>query len=248
MDIEKNGLQSCGKGPAGSFTGTLRIAPLIAATSILLLLVAPASAPAQQTGGDADAAPPPASTARDTPSVKIARSGSRPSSTGPAENFTGSVRVEPLFAATESSRAAGASVSFEPGARSAWHTHPRGQVLLVTAGVGRVQQWGGPVEEIRQGDVVWTPPGVKHWHGAAPDSPMTHTAIQEHLDGKVVEWLEKVSDEQYGRPVAGSGDVKGGPTMSDEPEARSNPLGDIASAGSYRAMNERESIKVMVQP
>lgn len=89
-------------------------------------------------------------------------------------------------------------MSFEPGARSAWHTHPRGQILIVTAGVGRVQQWGGRVEEIQVGDVVWTPPGVKHWHGASPNAAMTHIAIQEHLDGKVVNWLEKVSDEQYG--------------------------------------------------
>jgi quercetin dioxygenase-like cupin family protein len=130
--------------------------------------------------------------------IIIMRSGSRPSQAGPAESFTGSVRVMPLFEAKDSSRASGASVSFEPGARSAWHTHPRGQILIVTAGAGRVQQWGGPVEEIRVGDVVWTPPGVKHWHGASPDTAMTHIAIQEHLDGKVVDWLEKVSDEQYG--------------------------------------------------
>lgn len=132
--------------------------------------------------------------------ITITRSGSQPSRQGPAENFTGSVRVTPLFAANDPSRASGASVSFEPGARSAWHTHPRGQVLIVTSGVGRVQQWGGPVEEIRAGDVVWTPPGVKHWHGASPSTAMTHIAIQEHLDGKVVNWLEKVSDAQYGAP------------------------------------------------
>ena len=132
--------------------------------------------------------------------IVITRSGSRPSQAGPAANFTGSVRVTPLFEAKDSSRAAGASVSFEPGARSAWHTHPRGQILIVTAGVGRVQQSGGPVEEIREGDIVWTPPGVKHWHGASPETAMTHIAIQEHLDGKVVDWLEKVSDEQYGGP------------------------------------------------
>ena len=107
------------------------------------------------------------------------------------------MRIEPLFAATAQSRAAGASVSFEPGARTAWHTHPRGQVLIVTMGVGRVQRRGGPVEEIRPGDVVWTPPGVEHWHGAAPTTAMTHIAIQEALDGKAVEWMEKVTDEQY---------------------------------------------------
>jgi quercetin dioxygenase-like cupin family protein len=131
--------------------------------------------------------------------MRITRSGTQPSQKGPAEWFTGSVRVDPLFQASDPSRASGASVTFEPGARSAWHTHPLGQVLIVTSGVGRVQQWGGRVEEIRAGDVVWTPPGVKHWHGASPTTAMTHIAIQEALDGKVVEWMEKVTDEQYGR-------------------------------------------------
>jgi 4-carboxymuconolactone decarboxylase len=109
--------------------------------------------------------------------------------------------VDPLFQANDPSRTSGASVTFEPGARSAWHTHPAGQILIVTAGLGRVQRWGGPIEEIRQGDVVWIPPGLKHWHGASPNTAMTHIAIQEHLDGKVVEWLEKVSDAQNGAPV-----------------------------------------------
>ena len=129
--------------------------------------------------------------------ILITRSGSQPAQQGPAASFTGTVRVTPLFAATESTRASGASVAFDAGARSAWHTHPRGQTLIVTSGVGRVQQWGGAVEEIRPGDVIWTPPGVKHWHGAAPDSAMTHIAIQEHEGGKVVEWMEKVTDAQY---------------------------------------------------
>jgi quercetin dioxygenase-like cupin family protein len=129
----------------------------------------------------------------------IQRAGSQPSATGPAERFTGAVRVDPLFPARDPGRASSGSVMFEPGARSAWHTHPLGQILIVTAGVGRVQQWGGAVQEIRPGDVVWIPPAVKHWHGAAPTTAMTHIAIQEHLDGKVVDWMEKVSDEQYGR-------------------------------------------------
>ena len=128
----------------------------------------------------------------------ITRSGSRPTLQGPSETFTGTVHVTPRFDATDGMGASRASVSFEPGARSAWHRHPRGQVLIVTAGVGRVQQWGGAIEEIRAGDVVWTPPGVKHWHGASPTTSMTHLAIQEALDGKAVEWLEKVTDEQYG--------------------------------------------------
>ncbi|HXD42618.1 MAG TPA: cupin domain-containing protein [Ramlibacter sp.] len=138
-----------------------------------------------------------AATAQAQLELKIARAGSQPPSQGPAGYFTGSVRVDPLFQAIEPGRTSGAYVSFEPGARSAWHTHPFGQTLVVTAGVGRVQRWGGAIEEIRPGDVVSIPPGVKHWHGAAPGTGMTHIAIQEHQDGKTVEWLEKVSDAQY---------------------------------------------------
>jgi quercetin dioxygenase-like cupin family protein len=131
--------------------------------------------------------------------MEITRSGSRPSAKGPAEYFTGTVRVDPLFAPPEPARASGSSVTFEPGARTAWHAHPLGQTLIVTAGCGRVQCEGGVVAEIRPGDVVWIPPGVKHWHGAAPSTAMTHIAIQEKLDGKVVEWTEKVSDEEYSK-------------------------------------------------
>ena len=129
--------------------------------------------------------------------MDIKRAGSQPSRPGPAEYFTGAARIDPLFPATAPARAVGNSVSFEPGARTAWHTHPLGQTLLVTAGCGRAQRWGGPVEEIRPGDVVWFPPGEKHWHGAAPTTAMTHIAIQEQLDGKTVDWMEQVSDEQY---------------------------------------------------
>lgn len=131
--------------------------------------------------------------------LDIKRAGSQPSRNGPAENFTGSVRVDPLFPANEPSRTSGGAVTFEPGARSAWHTHPLGQTLIVTSGAGSVQRWGGPIEEIRPGDVIWTPPGVKHWHGAAPTTALTHIAIQEALNGKNVDWMEKVSDEQYMR-------------------------------------------------
>jgi quercetin dioxygenase-like cupin family protein len=134
--------------------------------------------------------------------MDIKRAGSQPSAKGPAEYFTGTVRVDPLFEAPEPARARGASVTFEPGARSAWHTHPLGQTLIVTAGCGWTQCWGGPIEEIRQGDVISCLPGVKHWHGATPTTAMTHIAIQEALNGKVVEWMEKVSDEQY---LAGPG-------------------------------------------
>ena len=137
------------------------------------------------------------STKRQEFSMDIKRVGTQPSSKGPADWFTGTVRIDPLFQAHAPARAVGASVTFEPGARTAWHTHPLGQTLIVTAGCGLAQRWGGPIEEIRPGDVVWFPPGEKHWHGAAPTTAMTHIAIQEELDGKVVEWMEKVSDEQY---------------------------------------------------
>jgi quercetin dioxygenase-like cupin family protein len=129
--------------------------------------------------------------------MQIKRAGSQPSAKGPSEWFTGSVRIDPLFQAPDPAFVQGAGVTFEPGARTAWHTHPLGQTLIVTAGCGWVQCEGGPVEEIRPGDVVWFPPGVKHWHGATPTTGMTHIAIQEKLNGKVVDWLEHVSDQQY---------------------------------------------------
>lgn len=129
--------------------------------------------------------------------MEIKRAGSQSSVKGPAEWFTGNVRIDPLFQAPDPARAVGAIVTFEPGARTAWHTHPLGQTLIVTSGFGRVQRWGSPVEEIRPGDVVWFAPGEKHWHGAAPSAAMSHIAIQERLDGNAVDWMEKVSDEQY---------------------------------------------------
>ncbi|MGG3575165.1 carboxymuconolactone decarboxylase family protein [Bacillus gobiensis] len=132
-------------------------------------------------------------------SQTITRSGSQPSSKGPAEYFTGNVRIDPLFSENDSAEYGGAYVTFQPGARSAWHTHPTGQRLIVTDGVGWTQEWGGQIEEIREGDVVWCPPGVKHWHGASPATKMTHIALTGVVDGKNVEWLEKVSDEQYNR-------------------------------------------------
>jgi quercetin dioxygenase-like cupin family protein len=130
--------------------------------------------------------------------MEIRRAGSQPSGKGPADWFTGAVRVDRLFEAPQPARIVAASVTFEPGARTAWHTHPFGQTLVVTAGCGRAQRWAGPIEEIRPGDVVWFAPGEKHWHGAAPATAMTHIAIQEKLDGKTVDWLEHVSDAQYG--------------------------------------------------
>jgi quercetin dioxygenase-like cupin family protein len=129
--------------------------------------------------------------------MEITRAGSQPSAKGPTDWFTGTVRIDPLFQRSAPARVAGASVTFEPGARTAWHTHPLGQTLFVTAGCGLAQREGGPVDEIRPGDVVWFPPNEKHWHGASPTTAMTHIAIQEALDGKAVEWMEQVSDAQY---------------------------------------------------
>lgn len=131
--------------------------------------------------------------------MDIRKSGSKPSGKGPAEYFTGRVRIDPLLSPPEPARVAGAHVTFEPGARTAWHTHPLGQHLIVTSGLGWVQREGGPVEEIRPGEVIWFEPGEKHWHGATPETAMSHIAIQEKLNGSPVDWMEHVSDEQYRR-------------------------------------------------
>lgn len=156
------------------------------------------------------------------PDLAISRGGSRTITEGQAAYFTGTVRVEMLLAPQGASRASGGSVTFSPGARTAWHTHPLGQTLIVTAGVGRVQRWGGAVEEIRPGDVVRIPPGVKHWHGAAPSSAMTHIAIAESLEGKTVDWMEHVSDAQY-QPRAAA------PTVTAAQPSRAQQLfGDVA--------------------
>ncbi len=130
--------------------------------------------------------------------MEIKRIGTQPSGKGPAEYFTGTVRIDPLFSPPDPSRLSNALVTFEPGARTAWHTHPLGQTLIVTAGCGWVQREGGPTEEVRPGDVVWFEPGEKHWHGAKPTTAMTHIALQERLNGSPVDWMEQVSDEQYG--------------------------------------------------
>jgi 4-carboxymuconolactone decarboxylase len=164
-------------------------------------------------------------TAAGAPEMRISRPADRPTQAGPDAYFTGAVRITPLFDATPTSRASGGSVTFERGARSAWHTHPLGQTLVVTSGTGRVQRWGGPIQEIREGDVVWTPPGVKHWHGAGPTTAMTHTAIQEALDGRNVDWLEKVSDAQYESLPA-----RRASNMPDDSTAARGPYADIAPA------------------
>jgi 4-carboxymuconolactone decarboxylase len=164
-------------------------------------------------------------TSRGQEMIRITRSNSQPASAGQVDNFTGSVRVEDFFQAEAPARTSGARVTFEPGARTAWHTHPLGQTLIVTAGTGRVQPWGDPVDEIRQGDVVWVPPGQKHWHGAAPNSSMTHFAIAEHLDGKAVEWMEKVSDGQYGAPLRGQAPAS---KLGARPRPSQAAMGDFA--------------------
>ena len=175
---------------------------LIAATAVSLFLFALASAQVQ-----------------DQQTIKITRRGTLTSQQGPSENFTGSVSVQYLVQAKAPARTSSALVTFQPGARTAWHTHPLGQVLIVTAGTGRVQRWGDPVDEIRQGDVIWIPPGQKHWHGASPTSAMSHIAIVEALDGKSVDWMEKVSDAQYGAPIRAQG---ASPSSGDRPISKSD--------------------------
>jgi 4-carboxymuconolactone decarboxylase len=161
--------------------------------SLLVLLAAPLHG--QQAGG------PSLSSAPDERAVVVLRSQAQASRQGPAENFTGSVRVDQVFQASTPGRVSGARVTFEPGARTAWHSHPLGQTLIVASGVGRVQRWGDPIEEIRPGDLVWIPAGQKHWHGASPTSGMSHIAIVERVDGKSTDWMEKVTDDQYRAPV-----------------------------------------------
>ena len=159
-------------------------------------------------------------------SIRITPSGSQTPGQGPVENFSGSVRVDHVFRADAPGRVAGALVTFEPVARTAWHIHPLGQTLIVTAGVGRIQRWGDPVHELRTGDVVWIPPGQKHWHGAAPDSSMAHIAISEALDGQTVEWMEKVSDRQYQASL--SAEETATPAAGAKPRPSQRAIGDFA--------------------
>jgi 4-carboxymuconolactone decarboxylase len=163
--------------------------------------------------------------AQDSQAIKIVRNGSQASRSGPAEYFTGSVRIEPLFEATDPSRASGASVTFAPAARTAWHSHALGQILVVTGGVGRVQRWDDPIEEIRTGDVVWIPPGQKHWHGASPNNSMSHIGIVESPGGERTTWLEHVSDEQFGAPLRAQAESAG---SGDQPRPSQRAIGDLA--------------------
>src|SRR5207247_209707 len=194
---------------------------LIAVTALTFSLFAPAFAQTNQTGSSSNSA---GAQAPGSQSIKIMRSGSQSSRQGAAENFSGKVRVDPLFEASAPGRARGSLVTFDPGARTAWHTHPLGQVLIVTAGVGRVQRWGDPVDEIRQGDVVWIPAGQKHWHGAAPNSSMAHIGMVEALDGKTVDWMEKVSDAQYAASQRGATV----PANTQQPRPSQAAMGDFA--------------------
>jgi quercetin dioxygenase-like cupin family protein len=172
---------------------------LLTATVMSLFLLASACTHANEARAASGSGAPSIASSEDSQIISITRSGSQPSSKGPAEYFTGVVRIDSRFQGRDPARVGGGIVTFEPGARTAWHTHPLGQTLIVTAGAGLIQQWGGPIQEMKQGDVVWIPPGVKHWHGATATTGMAHIAIAERLDGKTADWMEKVSDEQYRR-------------------------------------------------
>lgn len=193
---------------------------------VLVSLAALAAAPlhGQPAGGPA------IPTASDERAVVVLRSEAQTSRQGPAENFTGSVRVGQQFQASNPGRASGARVTFEPGARTAWHSHPLGQTLIVTSGVGRVQRWGDPVDEITPGDLVWIPAGQKHWHGASPTIGMTHIAIVEQHDGKSTDWMEKVTDEQYGAPVRPRPAAAAAPdaTPAGQPTPAQRLIGDFS--------------------
>lgn len=185
----------------------MRLLPAIAISLGMLASVAQSQAPGSQEA------------------IRITRSSSQPPRPGPAENFTGAVRIDTPIQTDAPARMSGARVVFEPGSRTAWHTHPLGQILIVTAGTGRVQRWGDPVDEIRQGDVVWIPPGQKHWHGAAPNSSMAHIAILERLDGRSVEWMEEVSDAQYSAPLR---DQATSADAGERPRPSQGAIGDFA--------------------
>jgi 4-carboxymuconolactone decarboxylase len=194
------------------------------AVVLVSLVVSAAPLHGQQAGGSA------MTTASDESAIVVTRSETQASRPGPAEHFTGSVRVDQHFQASAPGRVFGARVAFEPGARTAWHTHPLGQTLIVTSGVGRVQRWGDPVDEIRPGDVVWIPAGQKHWHGASPTTSMTHIAIVERLDGKSVDWMEEVTDEQYGAALRPRPAATAAPDAApaDQPTRAQQLMGDLA--------------------
>jgi len=189
---------------------------LIVASFLALSLLVSASAQSNQASTVS-------AVVQDSQTIKITRSGTLASQQGPAENFTGSVSIQFLEQARPPARTSSALVTFQPGARTAWHSHPLGQILIVTAGAGRVQRWGDAIDEIKQGDIVWIPPGQKHWHGASPTSSMSHIAIVEALDGKSADWMEKVSDAQYGAPVRAQASVS--PSSVERPSQKA--IGDF---------------------
>ena len=172
---------------------------LLAATVISIFLLASASAQINQPRTASGSGAPPVASSGDSQTIGIMRSGSQPSAKGSVEYFTGAVCIDSRFQRSDPARVGGGIVTFEPGARTAWHTHPLGQTLIVTAGGGLIQQWGGPIQEMKPGDVVWIPPDVKHWHGATATTGLTHIAIAEKLEGRTSDWMEQVSDEQYHR-------------------------------------------------
>ena len=180
------------------------------AAAVVMLSVLASEAAFAQAGGPSGPESLQTRSSQDAQRIKVTRSGEHSPTQAPADHFTGSASVDRFLTENGPSHTSGASVAFEPGARTAWHSHPLGQTLIVTAGAGWVQQWGGQVQEIRQGDIVWIPPGIKHWHGATASTSMTHIGIQESLDGKAVEWMEQVSDQQYRNPRSISEGVAGG--------------------------------------
>jgi 4-carboxymuconolactone decarboxylase len=194
------------------------------AAALVSLFVSAAPLHGQPPGGSA------VTTAPGEEAIVVTRREAQASRQGPADNFTGSVRVDQQFQASAPGRASGARATFEPGARTAWHSHPLGQTLVVTSGVGRVQRWGDPVDEIRPGDVVWIPPGQKHWHGASPTIGMSHLAIAERLDGRSVDWMEKVTDEQYGAALRSRPGAAAAPDAAPagQPTPAQRLMGDLA--------------------
>ena len=194
------------------------------ATTVMVFSVLASEAAFGQAGEPSTSDARHTSASQESQRIRVTRSGEHISTKAPAEHFTGSASIDRFLPENPPSHMSGASVAFEPGARTAWHTHPLGQTLIVTAGTGWVQQWGGQVQEIRQGDIIWIPPGIKHWHGGTANTSMTHISVQESLDGKTVEWAEKVSDQQYGTAQSTSA---GAPGSAKEPSAAQKLMGDF---------------------
>jgi 4-carboxymuconolactone decarboxylase len=194
------------------------------ATTVTVFSLLASGAAFAQAGGPSASDAPQTRASQGSQTIKVTRSGEHAPTKGPAEHFTGSASIDRFLTENLPSHTSGAAVTFAPGARTAWHSHPLGQVLIITAGTGWIQQWSAPAQQIRQGDIVWIPPGLKHWHGATASTSMTHIAIQESLDGKAVEWMERVSDQQYGNSQSTSGGITG---SVKEPSAAQKLMGDF---------------------